>query len=177
MLSTSNACDHGGTAYRAVAMSNKRGRARGRGRPQRVPQVLADTESVDVFCPGSTLLGSDKSTVWTVVGLGDKRPGKASAQNVIKETSGPTPYAKRHIIEGDMISSWKLLISEPILKHIKLCTEAEAQRKGEKDWIITLEELDAFIALLYVRESYKCGGTDYDLLWSRDGELDFLETL
>ncbi|XP_047098277.1 uncharacterized protein LOC124712029 isoform X2 [Schistocerca piceifrons] len=102
--------------------------------------------------PGSKLLGKDGIIEWTVADFGVTTPGRIGQQNILKETRGPTPHAKRHISNDNVSSAWRLLVDQSMLKHIKKCTEAEAQRLlGNDSWSSHLEELDAFVALLYVR--------------------------
>ncbi|GFU76416.1 hypothetical protein TNCV_4515711 [Trichonephila clavipes] len=73
--------------------------------------------------------------------------------NIFKEKSGPFSYAKRNIKNGYAISLRRLLLDEPMLRHIKNCTEKEAHRQlGRNEWPTTLDELDAFISILYTRE-------------------------
>ena len=59
-----------------------------------------------------------------------------------------------------------ICIYDSILHHIKCCTEAEAARAGEQNWSLAIEELDAFIALVYARGAYGCKSLDYDVLWN-----------
>ncbi|GFV69190.1 DDE_Tnp_1_7 domain-containing protein [Trichonephila clavipes] len=78
--------------------------------------------------------------------------GRIVEHNVFKEKSGPTSYAKRNIENGYAISSGWLLIDDPMLRPIKNCTEEEAHRQlGENEWSTTVDELDAFISILYAR--------------------------
>jgi hypothetical protein len=59
---------------------------------------------------------------------------------------------------------------------MKRCTEAEAARASEQNWSFTIEELDAFIALLYALGAYGCRSVDYDVLWNVNYELcDFVK--
>ncbi|GFR06373.1 hypothetical protein TNCT_433801, partial [Trichonephila clavata] len=57
----------------------------------------------------------------------------------------PQPVmAKRNIENGYTISSWKLLIDESMLRHIKNCIEEEAHRQlGKDERSITFDELSA----------------------------------
>ncbi|GFW96567.1 uncharacterized protein TNCV_2846241 [Trichonephila clavipes] len=84
------------------------------------------------------------------------RMKKIDEHNVFKEKSSPTSYAKRNIENGYAISSGRILIDEPMLRHIKNCTEEEAHRQlGGNEWSTTLDELDAFVSILYAREGEK----------------------
>ncbi|XP_042911628.1 piggyBac transposable element-derived protein 4-like [Parasteatoda tepidariorum] len=72
-------------------------------------------------------------------------------------------------MDGSPASAWRLFIDEWILKHIKKCTEDEAHRHiPENKWVVTLEEVDAFIAILYARGIYCAKGLELDSLWSMD---------
>ncbi|GFW18665.1 hypothetical protein TNCV_1369191 [Trichonephila clavipes] len=69
---------------------------------------------------------TNDGTCWENITSGSCMHGRIAEHNVFKEKSGPTSYAKRNIENGYAISSWKLLIDEPLLRHIKNCTEEEA---------------------------------------------------
>ncbi|GFX80155.1 uncharacterized protein TNCV_2108001 [Trichonephila clavipes] len=93
--------------------------------------------------------------------------GRNTEHNVFKEKSGPTSYAERNIKNSYAISSWRLLIDEPMLRHIKNCTEVEAHRQLRKnEWSTTLDELGAFISILYARGIYGANNIELDSLWS-----------
>ncbi|KAF2899593.1 hypothetical protein ILUMI_06582 [Ignelater luminosus] len=53
-----------------------------------------------------------------------------------------------------------------MLSHIKKCTETEARRHGADNWSLSLEELDAFIALLYARRAYSATNLKLHHMWS-----------
>jgi hypothetical protein len=98
--------------------------------------------------------------------VGGVLPENFEATNVLREQPGPTPYATRSVSEDKVPSAWRLFIDDSILHHIKRCTEAEAARAGEQNWSLAIEELDAFIALLYAWGAYGCRSVDYDVLWN-----------
>ncbi|GFT16684.1 hypothetical protein TNCV_2284511 [Trichonephila clavipes] len=54
-----------------------------------------------------------------------------------KKTSGPTSYAKRNIENGYAISSERLLIDEPMLRHIKSTEEEADWQLGKNEWPTT----------------------------------------
>lgn len=79
---------------------------------------------------------------------------------------GPTSYAKRNN-DCSVISAFRLLINELMLRHIKLCTETKARQQLQNNsWSHPLEELEAFIALLYVRGVCGAKQLPIDFLWS-----------
>ncbi|GFS65608.1 hypothetical protein TNCV_1924671 [Trichonephila clavipes] len=54
-----------------------------------------------------------------------------------------------------------------MLHHIKNCTKDEAHRQlGENEWLTTLDELDAFISILYARGIFGAINLQLDSLWS-----------
>ncbi|GFW51343.1 hypothetical protein TNCV_3254721 [Trichonephila clavipes] len=90
-----------------------------------------------------------------------ERIGKASPLEVVRvEEWLNIMFSKKKVaqpvIENDYaISSGRLLIYEPMLRHIKNCTEGEAHRQlGENEWLTTLDELDALISILHARDIY-----------------------
>ena len=53
--------------------------------------------------------------------------------------------------------------------NLKICTEAEARRQSnDGEWTITLNELDAFLAIIYARGIYGASGRELDSLWSKE---------
>ena len=73
-------------------------------------------------------------------------------QNVLTEASGPTSYAKRQIVEGDMFSAFQLFIDDFIICEIKMCTETEARSKLNNDsWSVSEEEIYHLLAIMLAR--------------------------
>lgn len=135
-------------------------------------------KSAITFKSGNKEIGKD-GTVWNVAQLGTNNRGRKSKCNILKEVGGPTPHAKRNVIDNSPSSAWRLFIDEWILKHIKKCTEDEAHRQiHDTEWNITLEEIDAFISILYARGIYCAKGLEVDSLWSKDwGPPFFKDTM
>ncbi|XP_054723792.1 zinc finger BED domain-containing protein 4-like [Uloborus diversus] len=108
---------------------------------------------------------NEDGTVWNVAEIGIKDRGRKSKCNVLKEVGGPTAHAKRNVIDSSLLSAWKLFVDEWILKHIEKFTEDEAQRQTHnREWSITLEEIDTFVAILYARGIYCEKGLELDSL-------------
>ena len=92
--------------------------------------------------------------------------------------AGPSPYAKRYIVGGATASSWRLLIDNYILKHIRKCTETEARRVLENnDWSLSLDELEAFLGILYVRGATESKGMEVDVMWSKNYGYPFVKNV
>ncbi|XP_043502332.1 uncharacterized protein LOC122524249 [Polistes fuscatus] len=81
--------------------------------------------------------------------------GRLPLHNTFKDISGPTGYAKRNIIKGEVNSAFLLLIDRNILDYIISCTELEAFRVLGKKWTLSETKIKAFIAILYAREHTK----------------------
>ena len=65
------------------------------------------------------------------------------------------------------VGAFQVLFGNHMLKHIQQCTNVEARRVlGNEEWEVSLCELKAFIALLYVRKAYG---------WQKLSPLRFLE--
>lgn len=150
----------------------KRGRPRGRsgrGRPggRRTPQVR-DVAAAQ----GRPKLGEEEVSVdgtkWIRIPAGNL-PGRRNVQNVLREGSGPTGRAKREIVKGELVTAWRLFVNEPMLRLIKRCTETEAHRVlGQNIFTVSLEELDAFVAILYARGAYCFRTLKVHDLWSKE---------
>ncbi|XP_072381636.1 uncharacterized protein [Diabrotica undecimpunctata] len=128
----------------------------------------------------SNLENSSIDTIgWELLDNNASTPGKRTSQNVLNEATGPTPHAKRSIIRDSAASAWRLLIDECILRNIKSCTVAEGRRKlKDENWQISIEEIEAFISLLYAREDYMAQNVSIKMLWSGTwGPQFFQETM
>lgn len=113
----------------------------------------------------STEVEAPDGTKWEVIPTNIGTLGRRGQQNILRENSGPSPYAKRCVISESPLSARRWFIDGPILKHIQKCTEAEAHRVlGAEEWSLPLEELDAFLAILYVRGATESKGIEVDLL-------------
>jgi hypothetical protein len=52
---------------------------------------------------------------------------------------------------------------------MKMCTENRAREEsGDKDWSVSMDELEAFIAVLYARGWYGARNLELDFLWSKE---------
>ncbi|XP_046401593.1 uncharacterized protein LOC124167654 [Ischnura elegans] len=114
---------------------------------------------------GTILYAADGSE-WRVVPPNEGLPGRLARQNVFVDRAGPTAHAKRFINET-CSSAWRLIIDEKILRIIKNCTETEARMKlGDQNWSVTLEELDAFLGIFYLRGVLGAKSLPIKSLWS-----------
>lgn len=118
--------------------------------------------------PVGSVVDAPDGTKWRVIQTNESSAGRRGQQNVLKDVPGPSPYAKRHVTDGIATSSWRLLIDDGMLKHIKKCTELEAKRVLQpKNWSVSLTELDAFLGILYLRGATESKGMDIHLMWSQ----------
>ncbi|XP_072389637.1 uncharacterized protein [Diabrotica undecimpunctata] len=113
---------------------------------------------------GSEIIAAD-GTLWKIEALYNASAGRRAHQNMFKDISGPTPYANLRVDET-CNSAWRLHIADKILKYITDCTIKKTRRVHSNTWSLTIEELEAFIAIIYVRESMGAKGIDLDSLWS-----------
>ncbi|KAJ8871937.1 hypothetical protein PR048_028277 [Dryococelus australis] len=70
-------------------------------------------------------------TKWEIVSTITTHPGRLPKQNVLLQAPGSTQYTKRSVTTTSEASLWLLIINEPMLKHINLCTESEARKQLE----------------------------------------------
>ena len=112
------------------------------------PQSKLPSLDVDGTASKSVLIASD-GTEWLQITSGDSSVERCSKQNILRKTSGPTPYTKRNVFAGSPASAWRLLIDDFILKHIAKCTITEAQRQlQDETFTLIIEELEAFVAVM-----------------------------
>jgi hypothetical protein len=132
----------------------------------------SETSSFDVrnhqFSSTSfSLLGKD-GTKWNLAQMNKERCGRVPAQNVFTGRSGCTAKAQRAISPGDYSSAFHLLFDDSMLRHIMKCTTKEAHRQLNNDnWETSVEEIEAFIGLLYIRGACGAAKLEADNLWSK----------
>ena len=101
--------------------------------------------------------------------FGHSSVGRCSQRNILWKTSGPTPYTKRNVFAGSPASAWRLLIDDFILKHIAKWTITEAHRQlQDETFALTIEELEAFIAVMYARGTTGKSALPLHDLWTEN---------
>lgn len=121
---------------------------------------------------------NDNTVVWTRIAPGN-HSGRRGAQNVLRESGGPTGYAKQHLEKDCYSSALKLFLTEPMLRLIKHYTEKEARQVlRDESWTLSLTELDAFLSILYARGACVATSTSVSDLWDKEwGPPFFSETM
>lgn len=104
-------------------------------------------------------------TVWEEID-GSPKTGRIPVHDILRDISGPTGYAKRHIMKGQIKTAFSLIIDHRIMHHIIKCTEEAFRVLGIK-WELNATKLDAFIAVLYVRGAYEGKNLDVSYLWNK----------
>ncbi|XP_035218071.1 uncharacterized protein LOC118191377 [Stegodyphus dumicola] len=163
-LSESSDCDVEDNSGNVIPMreagsSRGSGRGRGQGRGNNVAG-----SSNEKYTSSSGIL-------WTPMNLSSTAftSGRTPARNTVTTASGPTSFPRRNI-GTNPASAGRLMVSESMAKHIQSCTVAEARRqlRDDSNWHVTLEELDAFFALLYVRGALGHSKLCADDLWNKN---------
>ncbi|KAK9876236.1 hypothetical protein WA026_012537 [Henosepilachna vigintioctopunctata] len=104
------------------------GRSRGRGRGHRGRGFRVQTE---IIHHNTDVEVSSSGVSWTPGNLSVlNQPGRRPPQNILTEEAEPTSFAKR-CYKGSILSAWKLIIDDSMLRHIQKCTETEARRQLE----------------------------------------------
>ncbi len=112
-------------------------------------------------------------TMWMVL-QPTEHPGRRQSQNVLTEAAGPTAHAIRNI--EDALMAFLCVFDNGMLKHIGECPVAEAHRhRGDSSWDLTVPELKAFIALLYIRGAHGAKNMELDSLWSEKWGFPFFK--
>lgn len=143
-----------------------------------IPPLSSDSENdedqdeIDLAQNNETFTSRDGSK-WIECKIGNVS-GRLSSQNILRETSGATSYAKRNVDNESVLSAWLLFIDKTILDHIIKCTETEARRVlGNDDWSLSREELLAYISILYARGVSGARNIELHSLWSTPWGLTF----
>ncbi|XP_064121657.1 uncharacterized protein LOC135226146 [Macrobrachium nipponense] len=106
-------------------------------------------------------------TVWKVISQADEDCGRFSQENIMRETPGPTSFAKRLVQKRSYMSTFSILIDDFIIEHIRKCTEAQGRRVLKNDnYKVSCEEILAVIGIMYAR-GILGKNQSIDHLWSR----------
>jgi hypothetical protein len=151
-----------GSHTQIAAVSRKR---------KRTP-VAASNESVS-----GTETARD-GTVWHSV-ISGMSCGRLADQNVLKETPGPTSFARQRVHEESVASAFKLLVDNNMMQHIQTCTQREArERTGDQSWTVSMEELGAFLSVIIARGAFGSSKHNAEQLWDTTwGPPFFKETM
>ena len=87
------------------------------------------SQNSDAFC--GTEIAVD-GRIWTKLEVGGSG-GRSPVHKIFKDIAGPTGYAKRNVMEGNVSSAFHLIITKNMIEHIKYCTEEEARRVLKED--------------------------------------------
>jgi hypothetical protein len=99
-------------------------------------QTVIDSSNA---CSGSQAAGNEvhgkDGTSWYSYTSRASAAGRVKNLNIMRCTPGPTSYVTSRIKERSPFSAWSTLIDENLLRHIKICTIAEAHRRlGNAEW-------------------------------------------
>lgn len=105
--------------------------------------------------------------------------GRLPTQNVFRANEGITTKTRATVTDTSKQSAFSLLIDEKTIRHIKNCTEIEANRVlGKTDWSLSLDELEKFIGLCYLRGVFGGKNLPVHSFWSKEFGLPiFKETM
>ena len=131
-------------------------------------ETNSKTDEDHVFQNNTTSFATSDGITWHFFNPNQKNSGRRSCHNVITQGPRPSAQAHRSIIKESVRSAWDLFNDESILRHIQRCTEEEARRVLQTDnWYVSLDELDAFLAIIYARGAHKATKIKIHELWNR----------
>ena len=105
--------------------------------------------------------GSDRSK-WQKIAVSSAAQGRLQFHNTLCFQPGPTSYSTSCVDTDSPVSSFRILVYEPMLRNIKKCTVEEGRRRTrDQTWDVSLHELDKFIGLLVARDVI--GGQNFPL--------------
>ncbi|XP_034543026.1 activating transcription factor 7-interacting protein 1 isoform X2 [Notolabrus celidotus] len=130
---------------------------------------IAPAVGMSTPVPSQCEQGRD-GTIWKAI-----KPEKHMKRQIaLSEVVGPTVHAKSNI--ENAVRAFSCLLDRKILQHIRDCTVAEAHHvEKDSSWDLSIPELKAFIALLYVRGVYN-KNMELESFWSEEWGLAFFRT-
>lgn len=116
-------------------------------------------------------------TVWSIQTGDEQNVGRISQHNVLKDSPGPTSFAKRNLTENNMMSAFNLFVDGFIIDHIIKCTETEARSKLNNDeWKTSKEEIYQLIGIMYAR-GLLAKGQPVEQIWSKKWGIPYFAKL
>ena len=104
--------------------------------------------------------------------FGAEARGRRAAQNVLIEQSGLSRFALG--TADSLFDAFQVIYDNRKLKHIQQCTNVEAWKiLGKEEWEVSLCELNAFIALLFVQGAYSGKNISLYNFGIKNGTYDF----
>lgn len=105
---------------------------------------------------------SSDGTIWRRINSAAPQTGRTPSHNVFRANAGLTAYSRR---VSTPLEAWKLIIDDGFLRHIIRSTEEFAQQTVPL-WSVSLDEVEKFIGLVYLRAAMNQSNFPTDLLWS-----------
>jgi hypothetical protein len=118
------------------------------------------TENEEVI---TEYVGKD-GTVWTKI-INWQNAGRVPNRNIFTKTPGVKAFAKRKI--DSPLSAWRLLFTEKMMKMVVDCTN-EKGREDDPSFIVTREDIEGFIGLLYMRGALHLRRAEVHDLFSKE---------
>ena len=98
-----------------------------------------------------------ENVTWNDI-TGKSSPGRMSLNTIFRTASGPTAYAKRNIVKGNVSSAFLLIMNNRIIDHIITCTKLEAARVLGKTWNLSKKN-STFSLQFYMHVEHTKQGT------------------
>ena len=118
---------------------------------------------------------SKDGTTWTKAEVNSSGSGRPPSRNLFSKSPGIKPFAKGKI--DSEVSAWRLLFTPRMMKLILDCT-IEKGKESDESFSLTLDELESFIGLLYLRGVLFLNKADvHDLFSCEFGVSFFRETM
>ena len=111
-------------------------------------------------------LSSRAGVTWKRVS-GTTNRGRAAAENVFSERSGPTSYSQKGVKSDSPLSAFRLFVDEPMLRSILKFTIKHGQA-DDASFSVDLRELEKFIGLQIARGVLVGKNTPIHQFWSRE---------
>ena len=90
-----------------------------------------DESLSEVIAAADEDIVSRDGSCWQILDPSQRSQSRMQKQNVVKIRPGPTAYSVFRANLNDPLSSLRIFINESMLRNIRKCTKAEAQRVTE----------------------------------------------
>ena len=111
-------------------------------------------------------LVSQNGTIWQIINKNLNPCGHAANHNILHVCPGPAHHAIHWINIGSPFSAYRVLFDEPMMCHVRACTEVECKHIKGEHWSLFLQELEIFLGLFVARGVVGSRTAPVSELWS-----------
>ena len=130
-------------------------------------ETISETDEDHVQQNIARSFATSAEITWDLLDPNQNNSGRRSCHKDTREAPVPSTQAHCSVIKELVRSEWDPFIDVGMLRHIQRFTEETRGVLQTDDWRVSIHELDAFSAIVYVRGAHKATKIKVHELWNR----------